>query len=141
MCYIAMTYRWRVNSKRSKNGWIKPRPVFVDKRRTSVRIEVELWFYLRHSRREGDGAPLWLQLRSEAPIIVVKLRAAGLCDALSSRSPSASWSSKRLMKHRRIDIFGHQTALLLEVEYWDRIGELRAKTGASLRDVVRLYSQ
>ena len=40
------------------------------------------------------------------------------------------------MKHRRIDIFGHQTSLALEVEYWDWIGELRAKTGASLRDVV-----
>ena len=40
------------------------------------------------------------------------------------------------MKHRRIDIFGHQTSLPLERAYWDWIGELRAKTGASLRDVI-----
>jgi predicted DNA-binding ribbon-helix-helix protein len=40
------------------------------------------------------------------------------------------------MKHRRIDIFGHQTSLALEAEYWGWIGELRAKTGASLRDVL-----
>ena len=40
------------------------------------------------------------------------------------------------MKHRRVDIFGHQTSLALEPEYWGWIGELRAKTGASLRDVL-----
>ena len=52
MCYIAGTYRWRMSSKRDKNGWIKPRPVFVNKRRTSVRIEAELWFYLRQIAAE-----------------------------------------------------------------------------------------
>jgi len=40
------------------------------------------------------------------------------------------------MKHRRIDIFGHQTSLALEPEYWDWMKEIMAKTGASLRDVV-----
>ena len=40
------------------------------------------------------------------------------------------------MKHRRIDIFGHQTSLALEPEYWAWLREITAKTGASLRDVV-----
>ena len=40
------------------------------------------------------------------------------------------------MKQRRIDIFGHQTSLALEPEYWDFLKEIMAKTGASLRDVV-----
>ena len=40
------------------------------------------------------------------------------------------------MKHRRIDIFGHQTSLALEPEYWDFLKEIMAKTGASLRDLV-----
>jgi predicted DNA-binding ribbon-helix-helix protein len=52
VCYIALSYRWRVSSKRSKNGRIKPRPVFVNKRRTSVRIEAEFWFYLRQIAAE-----------------------------------------------------------------------------------------
>jgi predicted DNA-binding ribbon-helix-helix protein len=41
-----------MSSKRSGNGRIKPRPVFVNKRRTSVRIEAELWFYLRQIAAE-----------------------------------------------------------------------------------------
>jgi predicted DNA-binding ribbon-helix-helix protein len=40
------------------------------------------------------------------------------------------------MKHRRIDIFGHQTSLALEPEYWAWLREIMAKTGASLRNVV-----
>jgi predicted DNA-binding ribbon-helix-helix protein len=40
------------------------------------------------------------------------------------------------MKSRRIDIFGHQTSLTIEPEYWRWIAEIRAKTGASLRDVI-----
>jgi hypothetical protein len=32
------------------------------------------------------------------------------------------------MKHRRIDIFGHQTSLALEPEYWDFLKEIMAKT-------------
>ena len=40
------------------------------------------------------------------------------------------------MKHRRINIFGRQTSLALEDEYWRWIGEIRAKTGASVRDVI-----
>ena len=40
------------------------------------------------------------------------------------------------MKHRRIDIFGHQTSLALELEYWAWLREITAKTGASLRDVI-----
>jgi hypothetical protein len=42
------------------------------------------------------------------------------------------------MKHRRIDIFGHQTSLALEPEYWAWLREFMAKTGASLRNVVEL---
>ena len=41
-----------------------------------------------------------------------------------------------MMKHRRIDIFGHQTSLALELEYWAWLREITAKTGASLRDVI-----
>jgi predicted DNA-binding ribbon-helix-helix protein len=40
------------------------------------------------------------------------------------------------MKHRRIDIFGHQTSLQLEPEYWGWIGEITAKTGVSLKGFV-----
>ena len=41
-----------------------------------------------------------------------------------------------MMKHRRIDIFGHQTSLALEPEYWGWLKEIMAKTGASLRDII-----
>jgi predicted DNA-binding ribbon-helix-helix protein len=41
----------------SKEGRIKPRPVFVNKRRTSVRIEPEFWFYLRQIATE-KGRPV-----------------------------------------------------------------------------------
>ena len=44
------------------------------------------------------------------------------------------------MKQRRIDIFGHQTSLALEPEYWDFLKEIMAKTGASLRDVVEVVA-
>jgi predicted DNA-binding ribbon-helix-helix protein len=44
------------------------------------------------------------------------------------------------MKRRRIDIFGHQTSLALEPEYWDWMKEIMAKTGASLRDVVEVVA-
>jgi predicted DNA-binding ribbon-helix-helix protein len=42
----------------------------------------------------------------------------------------------RSIKHRRIDIFGHQTSLALEPEYWAWLREITAKTGASLKDIV-----
>jgi predicted DNA-binding ribbon-helix-helix protein len=41
-----------------------------------------------------------------------------------------------MMKTRRIDIFGHQTSLTIEPEYWLWIAEIRTETGLSLRDFV-----
>jgi predicted DNA-binding ribbon-helix-helix protein len=40
------------------------------------------------------------------------------------------------MKSRRIDIFGHQTSLALEPEYWTWLKEIAAKCNASLRDLI-----
>jgi hypothetical protein len=40
------------------------------------------------------------------------------------------------MKHRRIDIYGHQTSLALEPEYWDWLYEIAAKTGATVKDII-----
>jgi predicted DNA-binding ribbon-helix-helix protein len=40
------------------------------------------------------------------------------------------------MKHRRIDIFGHQTSLCLEPEYWDWLREIAAKCDATLKDII-----
>jgi predicted DNA-binding ribbon-helix-helix protein len=41
-----------------------------------------------------------------------------------------------LLKSRRIDIFGHQTSLAIEEEYWTWIAEIRSKYGLSLREFV-----
>jgi predicted DNA-binding ribbon-helix-helix protein len=41
-----------------------------------------------------------------------------------------------MMKHRRIDIFGHQTSLALEPEYWDWLYEIAAKIGVTLKDII-----
>jgi predicted DNA-binding ribbon-helix-helix protein len=41
-----------------------------------------------------------------------------------------------MMKSRRIDIFGHQTSLTIEEEYWTWIAEIRAKYGLSLREFI-----
>ena len=35
------------------------------------------------------------------------------------------------MKNRRIGIFGHQTSLAIELEYWDWLYEIAAKIGVS----------
>jgi predicted DNA-binding ribbon-helix-helix protein len=87
------------------------------------------------SHREGPSG--WCcygcSRESEASTRVVKLSGARICDPVSSRSSSAESCA---MKTRRIDIFGHQTSLTLEPEYWRWLAEVRAKTGASLRDVI-----
>ena len=44
------------------------------------------------------------------------------------------------MKHRRIDIHGHQTSLALEVEYWDWLYEIAAKTGTTIKRLVESIS-
>jgi Ribbon-helix-helix domain len=41
-----------------------------------------------------------------------------------------------MMKARRVDIFGHQTTLRLEPEYWDFLYEIADKFGVGLRDVL-----
>jgi predicted DNA-binding ribbon-helix-helix protein len=40
------------------------------------------------------------------------------------------------MKHRRIDIHGHQTSLALKPEYWDWLYEIAAKTGATIKHII-----
>ena len=40
------------------------------------------------------------------------------------------------MKHRRIDIFGHQTSLCLESEYWGWLYEIASKTGETLKGII-----
>ena len=40
------------------------------------------------------------------------------------------------MRHRRNDIFGHQTSLALEPEYWNWLKEIAAKTGTTLKNII-----
>ena len=40
------------------------------------------------------------------------------------------------MKHRRIDIHGHQTSLALEPEYWRWLYEIAAKTGVTIKTII-----
>jgi predicted DNA-binding ribbon-helix-helix protein len=40
------------------------------------------------------------------------------------------------MKHRRIDIFGHQTSLALEAEFWDLLYKIAAKTGVTIKTII-----
>jgi predicted DNA-binding ribbon-helix-helix protein len=40
------------------------------------------------------------------------------------------------MKHRRIDIFGHQTSLAIEPEYWEWLYEIAAKTGTTIKAII-----
>lgn len=44
--------------------------------------------------------------------------------------------SRLSVKHRRIDIHGHQTSLALEPEFWDWLSEIAAKSGATLKDII-----
>jgi predicted DNA-binding ribbon-helix-helix protein len=45
------------------------------------------------------------------------------------------------MKHRRIDIHGHQTSLALEPEYWRWLYEIAAKTGTRVKIIIEGLSQ
>ena len=40
------------------------------------------------------------------------------------------------MKHRRIDIHGHQTSLALEPEYWRWLYEIAAETGTRVKIII-----
>ena len=40
------------------------------------------------------------------------------------------------MKHRRIDIHGHQTSLALESEYWGWLCEIATKTGVRIKTII-----
>jgi predicted DNA-binding ribbon-helix-helix protein len=44
------------------------------------------------------------------------------------------------MKHRRIDIHGHQTSLALEPEYWGWLYEIAAKTGTTIKPIIEVIS-
>jgi hypothetical protein len=41
-----------------------------------------------------------------------------------------------MLKHRRIDIFGHQTSLALESEFWDWLYKIAAKTGVTIKTII-----
>ena len=43
------------------------------------------------------------------------------------------------MKNRRIGIFGHQTSLAIELEYWDWLYEIAAKIGVTIKDPYPIY--
>ena len=44
------------------------------------------------------------------------------------------------MKHRRIDLHGHQTSLCLEIEYWGWLYEIAAKTGTTIKAIIEAIS-
>jgi hypothetical protein len=44
------------------------------------------------------------------------------------------------MRHRRIDIFGHQTTLRLEEPFWTLLEEIRRQTGVSLRTFIEIIA-
>jgi predicted DNA-binding ribbon-helix-helix protein len=44
------------------------------------------------------------------------------------------------MKHRRIDIHGHQTSLALEPEYWRWLYEMAGKTGVTIKTIIEVIA-
>ena len=41
-----------------------------------------------------------------------------------------------MLKHRRIDIFGHQTSLALEPEFWTLLYEIAGKIGVTIKTII-----
>jgi predicted DNA-binding ribbon-helix-helix protein len=129
-------------------GRIKRQKIIINGRNTSLRLEPEFHWWLRQVACE---------LRTTITGLIAEIDKARNPDcSLSStlrvfvtahlhdlpkppRKPPRSVrlpTGRLIFKHRRVDLFGHQTSLRLELAYWDWIDEIRAKTGASLRDVL-----